>query len=273
MKYHIEKNSVQETLVIPLFARSICSKAYPDLFYDENAERICESLDYDFESKRKLMDSPAGRFGAMEAAQRHFDLICEVKDYLKDHPNASVVNLGCGLDDTFSKVDNGTCRGYNLDLADVIKVRNEILPPSSREENIAFDLRDPGWMKRIEKKDGAVFFAAGVFYYLMKDDVKKLLLAMKEHFPGSVLVFDACNRLGAKMMTKTWIAQAGIKNVDALFYLDDVNEVKDWGKLDVSSKSYMRGYRDIYPDVSVFHKLMIIFCDKLVKMVIVKVVF
>ena len=35
----------------------------------------------------------------------------------------------------------------------------------------------------------------------------------------------------------------------------------------------MRGYRDIYHDVGVFHRLMIRFCVSLVKMVIVKITF
>lgn len=32
MKYHIEKNTVQETLVIPLFGRLVCSERFPELF-------------------------------------------------------------------------------------------------------------------------------------------------------------------------------------------------------------------------------------------------
>ena len=40
MKYHIEKNTVQETLVIPLYGRKMCSELYPDLYRDENAARI-----------------------------------------------------------------------------------------------------------------------------------------------------------------------------------------------------------------------------------------
>lgn len=39
------------------------------------------------------------------------------------------------------------------------------------------------------------------------------------------------------------------------------------------AKSYMRGYRDIYKDVSSFHKLMIKFCDSFVKMQIIKIAF
>ena len=29
MKYHIERNTVQETLVIPLYGRKMCSEQYP----------------------------------------------------------------------------------------------------------------------------------------------------------------------------------------------------------------------------------------------------
>jgi hypothetical protein len=35
----------------------------------------------------------------------------------------------------------------------------------------------------------------------------------------------------------------------------------------------MRGYRDIYHDVGLFHRLMIRFCDSLVNMKIIKIVF
>ena len=55
MKYHIEKNTVQETLVIPLFGRLVCSERFPELFSDPEAKRICDSLDYDFAEKRKKM--------------------------------------------------------------------------------------------------------------------------------------------------------------------------------------------------------------------------
>ena len=65
------------------------------------------------------------------------------------------------------------------------------------------------------------------------------------------------------------------RDVNALFSLDEPMGLKGWSKdfASVSTKSYMRGYRDIYPKVNAFHKLMIRFCDSLVKMVIVKITF
>jgi len=275
MKYHIEKDSVQETLVIPLFGRMICSQRFPALFSDPDAERICRSLDYDFEGKRKKMESAVGLFGALEVAQRQYDLLWEVRDYLRSHPEAAVVNLGCGLDDSFRKADNGTCKGYNLDFPDVISVRDELLPPADREENISCDLNDYRWMDHIDGSGGAVFFASGVFYYLRTAEVASLLEALAKRFPGGVVVFDACNRRGARMMTKTWLKEAGIKDVDALFSLEDPAELHRWSRRfsSVTSRSYMRGYRDIYQDVSAFHKVMIRFCDSFVNMRIVRVSF
>ncbi len=275
MNYHIEKNTVQETLVIPLFGRMVCSERFPELFSDSSAKRICDSLDYDFAEKRKKMESVAGLFGALEVAQRQFDLRCEVEAYLNVHPRAAVVNLGCGLDDTFSKVDNGQCRGYNIDLPDVIRVRNDLLPAGERETNLACDLNDPAWMDKIDAADGAVFFAAGVFYYFRTADVKKLFQTMAARFPGAVLAFDSCNERGAKLMRKTWLKEAGITDVNAFFSLEDEAELNAWSDrfASVSAKSYMRGYRDIYSEVGIIHKLMIRFCDGLVKMKIVKIVF
>lgn len=273
--YHIEKNTVQETLVIPLYGRKVCSEHFPELFKDPEAERICGMLDYDFAEKGKKMESAAGLFGALEVAQRQYDLAWEVKDYLKKNPEASVVNLGCGLDDTFRKCDNGRCKGYNIDMPDVIAVRNELLPENDRERNLAYDLNDETWMDEIDGENGAVFFASGVFYYFKTEDVKVLFQKMAKRFPGAVLVFDSCNRRGAKMMTKTWLKEAGISEVDAFFSLEDKDELRNWSGdfADVSAKSYMRGYRDIYKDVGFFHKLMTKFCDGLVKMQIIKITF
>jgi hypothetical protein len=98
---------------------------------------------------------------------------------------------------------------------------------------------------------------------------------MAERFPGAVLVFDCCNRRGAKMMTKTWLKGAGIRDVNALFSLDEPMTLKGWSNhfAAVSTRSYMRGYRDIYDSLRPLHKLMIHFCDSFVRMRIVRIDF
>ena len=114
-------------------------------------------------------------------------------------------------------------------------------------------------MDTVDASNGAVFYAAGVFYYFKTADVKRLFDTMAEHFPGAVLTFDSCNAFGAKLMRKTWLKEAGITDVSAFFSLEDEAEICTWSDhfASVTAKSYMRGYRDIYNDVGLFHKLMI----------------
>lgn len=127
-KYKIEKNTVQETLVIPLYGRWLCSQRYPHLFQDQNAAELMERIDYDFAELERRSAGPLQEFGAMETAMRQKDMAWEVKNYLLSHPNAAVINLGCGLDCTGQACDNGRCKIYNIDLPDVIRVRDRLLP-------------------------------------------------------------------------------------------------------------------------------------------------
>ena len=182
MKYHIEKNTVQETLIIPLYGRKKCTEKFPQLFKDETAVRLIKQIDYDFSEVEKKGDSTMQEFGFLEIAIRQNDLAYEVKKYLKSHPNAAVVNLGCGLDNTGRNCDNDSCRIYNIDFPDVIEVRNSLLPAGEREKNIAADLKDTSWFNEIQADGGVIFFASGVFYYFLTEDVKALFLAMAEHF-------------------------------------------------------------------------------------------
>ena len=247
MKVHIEKNTVQETLVIPLYGRKMCSELYPNLYRDETAVRLMERVDYDLSHLAARAKSTMQRFGFLEVAMRQSDLAWEVRDYLRTHPRAAVVNLGCGLDGTGRACDNGTCRIYNIDFPDVIAVRNELLPAGEREENIACDLNDHAWMEKIDASGGAVFFAAGVFYYFLTPQVKALVCAMAEAFPGGKLVFDAANRKAVKLMLKTWLKDAEIKDVGAYFAVTDARrELSAWSdRLRVSSRGYMLGYNDL----------------------------
>ena len=276
MKHKIEKNTVQETLIIPLFARKVCSELYPNLYRDETAIRLIDEIDYDFSEAEKKSNSLMQRFGALEVAIRQNDLAWEVRDYLKSHPTAAVVNLGCGLDSTGRACDNGSCKIYNLDFPDVIAVRNALLPAGEREENVPCNLNDTAWFSQIDASGGAVFFASGVFYYFLTEQVKALAQAMAGTFPGGVLVFDAANRTAVKMIAKTWLKSAKIKDVGAYFAVSDApKELGAWdSRLKVTSRGYMLGYNDLRdPSVSGFFRFLARVGDRGMKMQIVKIGF
>ncbi|MBR1891244.1 MAG: class I SAM-dependent methyltransferase [Clostridia bacterium] len=247
MKYHIESNSVQETLVIPLYGRKICTELYPNVFKDEKAVELIEKIDYDFSVLEKNSSGFAYRFGALEVAMREGDLLFEIKDYLSLHPKASVVNMGCGLDQTAENCDNGQCKIYNLDLPDVIAARNALLPSTDRIKNIACDLNDTAWFNEIDSEYGVIFISAGVFYYFKRADVKKLFTAMEARFKSCRICFDTANKRAVKIMLKTFVKQAGVTSIKDYFYVSDPkNELTPWfEKAKVSSRGYMLGYNDL----------------------------
>ena len=276
MKYKIEKNTVQATLMIPLYGRKMCTKLYPNLYRDEAAVRLMREVDYDFTALEKKSTSLMQRFGFLEAAMRQNDIAFEVRAYLKAHPNAAVVNLGCGLDDTGRRCDNGSCKIYNLDFPDVIRVRDALLPSGDRAENITCDLNDGAWLSKIDASNGAIFFAAGVFYYFLTEQVRALLQKMADAFPGTAIVFDAANARAVKLMLKTWIRDAEIKDVGAYFAVSNVQaEIAPWDRrFQVSSRGYMLGYNDLKdPSVSGFFRFLAKVGDGYMKMQIVKIEF
>lgn len=276
MKYTIQENTVQETLVIPLYGRKVCTQLYPNLYHDETAQKLMEQIDYDFSRLEAQSKKTMYRFGFLEVAMRQNDLAYEVRDYLETHPTAAVVNLGCGLDDTGRKCDNGTCKIYNLDFADVINVRNELLPAGEREQNVACDLNDTSWFDHIDASGGAVFFASGVFYYFLTEQVQTLVCKMAQAFPGGKIVFDAANKKASKLLRKTWLKVAKIKNVGAYFAVSNAaKELSAWGdNLTVSSRGYMLGYNDLRdPSVSKLFRLLAKLGDGYMKMQIVRIDF
>ena len=276
MKYKIEKNTVQETLVIPLYSRKLCTELYPNLFQDETAVRLIDQIDYNFSEAEKNSRGLMQRFGSLEVGVRQNDLAFEVRDYLKSHPNAAVVNLGCGLDCTGRSCDNGRCKIYNLDFPNVITVRNELLPAGDWEQNIPCDLNDTAWFSEVDTSGGAVFFASGVFYYFLTEQVKALVQGMADAFPGGVLVFDAANRTAVRMIAKTWLKSAKIKDVGAYFAVSDApKEIGAWdSRLRVTSRGYMLGYNDLKdPSVSGFFRFLARVGDGVMKMQIVRIKF
>lgn len=246
-KIHIQSNTIQETLVIPLWGRKYCSEIYPELYRDPTAEKIMDKLDYDFSALEEKKSGTMFRFGYLEAAARYMDLGIEIRDYLKDHPAAAVVNLGCGLDCTAENNAGSDCKIYNIDRPDVIEVRNQLIPPTEQVTNIGADLNDTAWFDQIDDSRGVVFIAAGVFYYFLSEEVKKLFTAMSERFHGGRLAFDAANKSAVKLMLKTWVKTAGITDVSKYFYINNPDtDLKEWlPDAKISAKGYLLGYHDL----------------------------
>lgn len=275
-KVKIEKNTVQETLIVPLYGRKMCSEKFPELYMDVFAKELCERIDYDFTDLEKKNNSFLYEFGSLEAAMRQLDIMWEIKEYLKKYPEATVVNLGCGLDETGKACDNGLCSIVNIDFPDIIEIREKlIVVKQDREKNIACDLKDYSWMNEVDSSKGIVFFAAGVFHYFKMDEVKELVLELAKRYTGGCLVFDSVGKLGLKLMMSKTLKNMGIKDVDGFFYINNPEKDLNWSeKIKVTSKGYMLGYYGMKsPNIHFTHRLLGKICDNVMKMSINKMEF
>ncbi|AHC45621.1 hypothetical protein AX27061_1156 [Achromobacter xylosoxidans NBRC 15126 = ATCC 27061] len=134
-------------------------------------------------------------YGTLARTRRFRD---QARDFVARHPDAQVVNLGCGLSDYLQWIDNDQVRMLDVDLSEVMAIRREILPPRHERHVLAeLDLTAPDWWERLglpASRDAAPVFlmSEGVFMYLQPPIVNAALATFGERAPaGSVLTFDA----------------------------------------------------------------------------------
>jgi O-methyltransferase involved in polyketide biosynthesis len=131
VKEKIILGNTQKTLLLPLWGRAVESQKEEPLLADKKAVEIIEKIDFNFDAFSKSF-SIISQLGWVV---RSVLIDQVVKQFIEKHPNATIVNIGCGLDTTFERTDNGTIRWYDLDLPDTIELRKKILQ-RAKEENL-----------------------------------------------------------------------------------------------------------------------------------------
>jgi O-methyltransferase involved in polyketide biosynthesis len=184
----------------PLWARATYSEKYPDLLDDKKANEIIKNIDYDFTAIKNHLGGWRS-IGLMIRARRFDEAL---KNYINKFPSATVVNIGAGLDTTFFRIDNGKIKMYNLDLPEVIKYRNQLIPESERNLNIAHSVFDYNWINKIEfsKERGIFFISGGFIYYFKEEKISKLMKTLASKFPDGELIFDIVSNLAKKIINK-----------------------------------------------------------------------
>lgn len=184
-------SGVAETLLITLYIRAMESQRPDALIKDERAEALVRQLDQETLRKTLALTEDTGRV-VMILKSREFDRFAQ--DFLRRHPDAVVVHIGCGLDTRFERVDDGRVEWYDLDLPDVIELRRKLIhDEGGRYHLLAGSVLEDTWLEVVEAHHQRLFLflAEGVFMYFTEAQVKSLVLRLKEHFPGAELVFDA----------------------------------------------------------------------------------
>lgn len=221
----INHQSVQATMLIPLWGRAKYSAQNMEILDDAEARRLMQHCDFDFSRMEKSFGELSGLCYIVRA--RKID--DAIRTYMTKHPRTTVVNIGAGLDTTFSRVDNGLIHWYNLDLPDAIAYRQSLIPDTERNICIAKSVLDTSWFEDIvfNPEDGIMFVSGGVFYYLHEEDLKVLFAKKAARFPGGELFFDAESSFAVKGSNRM-VQKSGNTNALMHFSVDNPKKLEKW---------------------------------------------
>jgi len=209
----------QETLLIPLYSKARANT----ILVDEKACQILESVQYDF-SKLKI---PEKTQVTLRMRAKKLDMY--TADFIKAHPDALVIHLGCGLDSRGLRVPRAQSTWVDLDLPEVIVLRRKFYDETVTNHMVAGSATDPAWMERVSSDGQPVFVVAeGLLMYLRESEVRALILGLHRRFPGCEMVFDAFSKLTAERIR----AHPSIQRTGAEVHwgIDDPHEIEGWAE-------------------------------------------
>lgn len=255
----LDLQSVQGTMLIPVWGRAKYSKKYSHILEDKDAINIIQNQSIDFSGIEKTF----GDFSGLCYIVRARRMEDAVRSFIAKHPKATIVNIGSGLDTGFFRVDNGQIHWYNLDLPDSIAYRKSLLPDSDRNTSIAKSFFDTSWFDDIKfhKNNGIMFISGGVFYYFKEEQLKAVFSSLAHRFPGGELYFDAESKTAVEK-SNAMVMKSGNRGAKMYFYVNNSNMIQSWSPAirNVAIKPFFKGlpYKD-----GLRLRMQMIFMDKL----------
>ena len=215
---------VARTLLVPLACRARESARPDALMRDSRAMDLFTHFEGGLDSLRGMSD-----FDQVVTVMRARQFDCYARTFLSANPQGAVIDIGCGLDTRFDRLDNGQMTWLGLDLPEVIDLRHRFLPDSERCQTLACSMFDLTWLDVVAQMNKPVIFLAeGVFPYFSEAEVKGVVMALAERFSGAELVFDALSPLtaGIHNRTSTVLKETGAR---VNWAVGDACQLESWG--------------------------------------------
>jgi O-methyltransferase len=188
---HVETvrlTGVEETLLFTLAMRALDARSSRPVLGDPWAVEVLDRIAGYHRLKVRLLAT--GYRHLMVLRARRLDAWAQ--DFLTEHPDATVLSLGCGLDSRAFRLDvPDTVQWYDIDYPDVVALRRRLYPQRDNLHLIGSSVTEPGWLDEVPVTGGPVLVVAeGLLMYLTGDDVRCLLARITHRFDHGELVFD-----------------------------------------------------------------------------------
>ena len=162
-------STVEDTLFVPMLGRIYASEHFPKVLLDQKALSLKSRL-----PKNLKGQDTQTQYTLMASAVRSTNMDRYIRDFMKRNPTGVIVQLGCGLETTFYRNDNGRNVWYEVDLPAVIDYRRQLLGSPERDRCIAADAFGEDWIRQVRRDyptEPILVTASGLFYYFERDTV------------------------------------------------------------------------------------------------------
>jgi methyltransferase (TIGR00027 family) len=244
-------SAVSNTALFTFWARAMEARSQDPMLPDPAAVALCEKLRPQLATlatpfHQQLVEDQVPAILGMLMAVRGQYMDAMARSFLSRFPRAVVVNLGAGLDTRFARLEAASephgkpghsgVRVVDIDLPEMIALRQQLLDPHPRHAHIAASVLDFGWMDALDHYDDHrfIFIAEGLLMYLPPDEVKRLLITLAHRFPGSELVGDVFSAVWLRPPLRKWTMRKAQHQLhfsrDAAFHfgLDSPDEMQTW---------------------------------------------
>lgn len=234
----VQWGSVEWTNLVTLYLRAYESRSQRPILGDKAAAAAVERIDYDFKRIHRS-SMPASNQYLVALRAKQLDDWCS--DFLRRHPDAVVLHLGCGLDGrVFRLAVPESVSWFDLDQPGVIELRHRLYEETEHYKMIGSSVTDPGWLAGIPAGRPTLVIAEGLLMYVPETEVRLLLQRLTDQFGCGEMIFDMISPLGppvSRMFTKG-IVKWGIGNA---------RDLEKWNpKLHLlERKSALAGYQQI----------------------------
>ncbi len=189
--------SVEWTNLVTLYFRAYESRSPRTILGDRAAADAVERIDYDFNRIHRATQPWANQYLVALRARKLDDW---TNDFLRKHPDAVVLHLGCGLDTRAFRISPPpTVQWIDLDQAGVIELRRKLYDETDAYRMIGSSVTDPGWLEQIPTGRPTVVVAEGLLMYITEREVRELFARLIDRVGHGELLFDVTSPSGPRL--------------------------------------------------------------------------
>ncbi|HTY30476.1 class I SAM-dependent methyltransferase [Mycobacterium sp.] len=203
--------SVEWTNLCTLYLRASESRSPAPILGDTAAAEAVDRIDYDWARMRRAMRPGSNQYLVTMRAKQFDDWSA---GFLRRHPDAVVLHLGCGMDTRAVRLNPPkSVQWFDVDQPDVIALRRKLYDDRDGYRMIGSSVTD-NWLDEIPGDGPMLMVAEGLVMYLTEPQVRTLLQRLTDRFASGELLFDTVSPMGprlSKLFTKS-ITKWGIRD-------------------------------------------------------------